>query len=133
MTSHSAPTELHATIDQVEGRHAVTSMIASTKHQALTLQRRSVHLLSRAEERGVIDFIGQHDGSVHRPCFFSSVKVHPWRREARDVSFCGRSSGSSSTRGTGTNDNGRIVPGLRDVSDGDALQAIYILFPTAER
>ena len=102
-------------------------MIASTKNQALTLQRRIVHLLSRAEERGVIDFLGQHDGRVYGPCYFSSVKVHPWRREARDVSFRGRNSGSSSTRGTGTNDNGRIVPGLRDVSDGDAHPAIYFV------
>ena len=105
----------------------MTSTMAITKNQVLTLQRRSVHLLSRADQRGVADFTGQHDPRIYRPGFSSSVKVHPWRREAKDASFRGSSSGSSSTSGTGTNNNGRIITGLRDVSDGDVLPAKYFV------
>eukprot|EP00904_Undaria_pinnatifida_P010819 jgi/Undpi1/6868/HiC_scaffold_21.g09344.m1 len=111
----------------VGGRHAVTSTMAITKNQVLTLQRRSVHLLSRADQRGVADFTGQHDPRIYRPGFSSSVKVHPWRREAKDASFRGSSSGSNSTSGTGTNNNGRIITGLRDVRDGDVLPAKYFV------
>ena len=99
--------------------------MASTKKQVVSLQRRSVEILSRSDGGGVTDFsVGNGQQSARggaRSGFSSGFRVDRWQRFGATLSTRGGSSGgvsnSSSSGGSGSNSR-KTISGMKGVRGG---------------
>lgn len=108
----------YSNVDQVGGRPAVSSTVASTKQSVMQLQRRGADLLSRSEGGGVSDFSQKSDA----PSVSSGSRRDGLRRIG--IYKTARGNGINTSQepaGDGSNRDARAVSGASSVTNSEPV------------